>query len=257
MSGNQQPTILAIGAHADDAYIGAGGVLLQAVRAGCRVVIITAVSDFSNRLRTRGQEQATLDEARALSEQYGFEQHFLGLPYHQVNAADMDLKKRISAIAADVRPDVTLIHHDQDYWPDHVACAKLGFDAVMFTHGLTDDLTQSYCPLVLAYDATPRQTITFTPDVFYDVTDVMPDYMELILKIDSILNRVSAESLVQAQFAMTAPPSAPMRLSAHGKLRLADCLRHGDLGGCPFGQGFRTVWGDKRGPSLWPGHQSQ
>ena len=43
----------------DDAEIGAGGVLIQAARAGHRVVIVTVVSDYRTWLPTVGREEAT------------------------------------------------------------------------------------------------------------------------------------------------------------------------------------------------------
>lgn len=253
MSEPRPATILAIGAHLDDAFIGAGGLLLQAVRAGCRVVVVTLVSDFSTRSATRGQEQATIADIRALSDRHGFETHLLGCAYHRVDGSDMQLKERLAQIAVEVKPDVALIHHDRDHWPDHTAAAKLSFDAVMFTHGLTSDLTQRYCRNVLAYSTTPRQTYDFSPDVFYDMGDVMSDYLELILAIDAIGQRHSVEELVTSQFSWRDQAESPWRLSEHGRLRLADCLSWGDLAGCRAALGLRTVWGDRRGPSLWRG----
>ena len=244
-------TILAIGAHLDDAFIGAGGVLLQAAKAGCRVVIVTVVSDFSTRVQTRGQETLTVKDLLALSEARGFEHRLLGYPYHQVDASDMGLKKELAAISVECRPDVAFIHHDQDHWPDHAACAKLGQDAVMFTHGLTADLTQRSCPLVYAFDLTPRQTYAFTPDVFYDVGDVLGEFMDLILAVDACAWRKDEGSSVTAEFRNVGPGNRPIRLSHHGLSRLGDCIRFGDLAGCRFALGFRTVWGDRRGPVLW------
>jgi hypothetical protein len=48
-------TFLAVGAHMDDAELGAGGVLIQAARAGHRVVIVTVVSDYRSWLPTVGR----------------------------------------------------------------------------------------------------------------------------------------------------------------------------------------------------------
>lgn len=248
MSEVDKGPILAVGAHLDDCMICAGGVLLQAARAGRRVVLVTAVSDFSTRLATRGQEQQTIDDLMALSEEYGFEHHLLGKPYHQVDASDMALKKRIAQIAADVQPTVALVHAKNDHWPDHSACAKLATDAVMFTHGLSNDPTQRYIPLVYAFFATPCQTYQFDADAFYDISDVMADYMHMILRIDAIANRKKAADLVRGKFQLG--DGDTMQLSAHGLVRLAEALRCGDLAGCAFGMGFETIWGTRRGPAL-------
>lgn len=253
MPSTTRQTVLAIGAHLDDAFIGAGGLLLQAARAGCRVVVVTLVSDFSTRSATRGQEQATIADIHALGKRHGFEMHLMGCAYHRVDGSDMHLKQRLAQIAVEVKPDVALIHHDRDHWPDHSAAAKLGFDAVMFTHGLTSDLTQRYCRNVLAYSTTPRQTYEFVPDVFYDMGDVMGDYLDLILNIDAIGQRRSTDELATSRFSWRDQAESPWLLSEHGRLVLAECLRWGDLAGCRAALGLRTVWGDRRGPALWRG----
>jgi hypothetical protein len=34
-------------------------------------------------------------------------------------------------------------------------------------------------------------------------------------------------------------------------IRLAEALRWGDMAGCQFAIGFKTVWGERRGPQLF------
>ena len=59
-------------------------------------------------------------------------------------------------------------------------------DAFLFSHGLSHDMSEHRCPLILAFGVTPAQTYHFEPDVFYDVTDVMPEYLDLIGRIEAI-----------------------------------------------------------------------
>ena len=240
---NKRQTFLAIGAHLDDAFLGAGGVLIQAAQAGHRVVIVTVVSDFSSRAATRGHEAVTKKELLVLSKKYGFEHRLLGRPYHQLNASDLALKKELAAIKVEIRPDVAFIHHAEDHWSDHRECAELSHDALLFSHGLTSNLTYRSAPLIYAYDLTPVQTYHFEPDVYFDVSVVMKPFMELILAVDACANRLTAQKLIAAEFRTTTKPKVNLRLSHHGMLRLADCLRFGDRSGCPFALGFRTVWG--------------
>jgi LmbE family N-acetylglucosaminyl deacetylase len=249
--GARAKSVLAIGAHLDDAILGAGALLLEASRAGARVTVVTLVSDFSSRLATRGQEQATTDELLALAHEHGWDIRLMGQPYHRLDPHDLPLKQQLARIALEAGTDVALIHHDQDHWPDHVAAARLGFDAVMFTHGLTDDMRQRYCPLVYAFSTTARQTHTFEPDVFFDVQHVMGDYLDLVRRVDAIAQRRRPDDLDRAHFALKGSGAQAWPLSEHGLLRLADCLRWGDLAGCRLALGLRTVWGDRRGPQWW------
>ena len=244
-------TFLAVGAHLDDPEIGAGGVLIQAARAGHRVVIVTVVSDYSSWAITLGREEQTKRDLLALAQRHGFEKRFLDYPYHRIDGGDLDLKRKLAEVYLDVKPDVAFIHHDEDHWPDHVACGRACHDAFLFSHGLSPDLTIRRCPLIYAYDVTPAQTYRFEPDVYYDIGDVMPQYMELLAGTDACFFGKRAEETHRYEFRTLSGAPAPLRLSSHGLLRFADCVRFGARAQCQYALGFRTVWGKRRGEPLF------
>lgn len=244
-------TILAIGAHMDDAEIGAGGVLIQAARAGHRVVIVTVVSDYRTWLATVGREEQTKRDLIALAKKYGFEKRFLDYPYHQIHGGDLGLKRKLAEIYVELKPDVAFIHHDEDHWPDHVACGQAAHDALLFAHGLSRDMAIRRCPLIYAYDVSPSQTYHFEADAYYDVTPVMREYMELVAGTDCCLGGRPLEEVVQYEFRTLGKTPHAIRLSGHGLTRFADCVRFGQRAGCRFALGFRTVWGPRRAENLF------
>src|SRR5262249_41226327 len=158
---------------------------------------------------------------------------------------------KLAAIYVELQPDVAFIHHDEDHWPDHVACGRASHDAFLFSHGLSDDLSIRRCPLIYAYDVSPAQTYHFEADAYYDVTPVMPDFMELIAGADSCLSGRSVEEVIRHELRALGETGYTLRLSGHGLVRMADCLRFGQRAHCPFALGFRTVWGTRRGESLF------
>jgi LmbE family N-acetylglucosaminyl deacetylase len=247
----QRKTLLAVGAHMDDAEIGAGGVLIQAARAGHRVVIVNVVSDHKTWLPTVGREKQTRRDLIALAKKFNFEKRFLEYPYHQIDGGDLDLKRKLAEIYVELKPDAAFIHHVEDHWPDHVACGRASHDAFLFAHGLSRDMAVRRCPLIYAYDVSPAQTYHFEEDVYYDVTDVMPQYMELLAATDSCLSGRPPTEVVEYEFRRLDGASQPIRLSGHGLVRLADCVRFGNRAGCRFALGFRTVWGQRRGEKLF------
>ena len=247
----ERKTFLAVGAHMSDAELGAGGVLMQAARAGHRVVIVTVVSDYRSWLPTVGREQATKRDLLALASRYGFEKRFLDYPYHQIQGADLELKRKLAEIYVELKPQVAFIHHVEDHWPDHVACGQACHDAFLFSHGLSRDMHPQRCPLIYAYTVTPGETYHFEPDVYYDVTEVMHDYMELIIGCDSCDLVRPVEEVITHEFRTLGKVPQTIRLSPHGVLKLADCLRFGNSAGCGFAMGFRTIWGLRRGESLF------
>jgi LmbE family N-acetylglucosaminyl deacetylase len=243
-------TFLAVGAHMSDAELGAGGVLIQAARAGHRVVIVTVVSDYRSWQRTVGREEATKRDLLALADKYGFEKRFLDYPYHQINGGDLELKRKLAEIYVELKPQVAFIHHVEDHWPDHVACGQACHDAFLFSHGLSRDMREQRCPLVYAYTVTPRETYRFEPDVYYDITGTVQEYMELLIGADACDLAQPVEEVVTHEFRTLGKAPQTIRLSPHGVIKLADCLRFGNLTGCRFAMGFRTVWGLQRGQSL-------
>src|SRR5579862_584851 len=226
-------TFLAIGAHMDDCEIGAGGVLIQAARAGHRVVIVTVVSDYTSWQETLGREAKVKQQLLDLAKRFGFEKRFLDYPYHQIDGGDLDLKKKLAEIYIELKPDAAFIHHHEDHWPDHVACARASHDAFLFSHGLTKDLNIQRCPLIYAYTVSPMQTYRFEPDAYYDVGDVMPDFMDMLTHTDSCLSGRPVEEMRLYEF-KTLKDEKPMtlRFGGHGLTKLADCIQHGNRADC-------------------------
>jgi LmbE family N-acetylglucosaminyl deacetylase len=246
----RKKTLLAVEGHLDDAFIGAGGVFIQAARAGHRVVVVTVASDYSSWAATVGREERTKREQQELAQAFGIEKRFLNGKYHQTVGSDLDLKRKLAEIYVELKPDIAFINHHEDHWPDHRESGLAAKDAFLFSHGLSHDMSQHRCPLILGFSVTPGQTYHFDPDVFYDVTDVMPEYMDLIGRIEAIRAGRTLEQVTRHEFRALAKGGFKLPLTAHGVLRLADALRWGDMAGCQFAIGFRTVWGQRRGPQI-------
>jgi len=245
-------TILAIGAHMDDCENGVGGILIDAVRRGYRVVTVTVVSDFSTWQHTLGREERVREDLLALAERFGYEKRFLDYPYHQV-APDLELKKRLAAIHEEVRPDLGFVHCATDHWPDHAAVGIAAKDALLFAHGLSGNLQSPQCPRVFAYNATPHQTYRFEPDFFHDVAPVMQDWLDLVIGTDCCLAGCAPEQLTYHTVTVTDPAGSELsrlRCSGHGWLRLAQCATWGHQAASPYALGLETLWGPRDGRAL-------
>jgi LmbE family N-acetylglucosaminyl deacetylase len=247
----RKKTFLAVEGHLDDAFIGAGGVLIQAARAGHRVVVVTVASDYSSWAATVGREERVKREQAELAQAFGMEKRFLDGKYHHTVGSDLDLKRKLAEIYVELNPDAAFISHDEDHWPDHAGSGLAAKDAFLFSHGLSHDMRQHRCPLILAFSVTPGQTYHFEPDVFYDVTDVMPEYVNLIGRIEAIRTGRPFKQEIKYEFRAVGKEGLTLPLTTHGVIRLADALRWGDMAGCQFAIGFKTAWGQRRGPKLF------
>ena len=243
-------TILTIGAHMDDAEYGIGGIMIQAAQAGHRVVSVVTISDYSTWKPTVGREEEVVEQQLALAEQFGYEKRFLGYAYHQI-LPDLAVKKQLAEIYVELWPDITFVHNVDDHWPDHRNTGIASKDAVLFSHGLSHDLTIRRCPRVYAYAAAPGQTISFEPDFFVDVSDVMPEYMELIQNTDSCLNGRPPEEQLAVEVADLRQGTS-IKVSSDGWVRLVQCAQWGlqsRVG--PYAIGLKTMWGPRDGRPLW------
>jgi N-acetylglucosamine malate deacetylase 1 len=240
-------TFLAIGAHCDDCEIGVGGLLIQAAKAGHRVVIVSVVTDLSTWAATKGREEQTKRGLADLAKKYGFEKRFLDYPYHIINSSDVELKRKLAKIQLELNPDVSFIHHMEDHFSDHTACGSAAHDALLFSHGLSGDLKSPRCPSIFSYCITPWQTYRFEPDQYVDVADVMPDYMELLNGFDNIYIGMAAPT---DEFKM-GDSQTSFRLGAHSLTKFADCIQHGSRAGCKYAIGLKSIWQQKSSLRLW------
>ena len=153
--------ILAIGAHPDDVELGCGGLLIEAARSGHNVFIYTVTRGGAG-----GDPKERVKEAQKSSQFIGAKALWLDdLPDSKLKEG-VDLISRIESRIDLVHPDVILTHHLKDVHHDHRTVAKATLEA-----GRYDSNILSYeIPL----------TRNFEPRVFFDISDVIDDKVELV-----------------------------------------------------------------------------
>ena len=153
--------ILAIGAHPDDVELGCGGLLIKAVRSGHNVFIYTATRGGAG-----GDPKERVKEAQKSAQFIGAKALWLDdLPDSRLKEG-IDLISRIESRIDLVHPDVILTHHLRDVHHDHRTVSKATLEA-----GRYDSNILSYeIPL----------TRNFEPRIFFDISDVIDDKVELV-----------------------------------------------------------------------------
>jgi LmbE family N-acetylglucosaminyl deacetylase len=153
--------ILAIGAHPDDIELGCGGTLLKASRQGHGVFMYTltrgaASGDPEQRTKELMRSAKFIGAKRLWID--NFEDTKLSLSSELINHIEFFINK------AD--PDIVLTHSLGDTHHDHRAIAASTIEAGRFI------------PNILAYEI--PVTRDFKPQVYYDISDVIDDKIELI-----------------------------------------------------------------------------
>ncbi len=153
--------ILAIGAHPDDIELGCGGLLLKAARQEHDVFMYTltrgsASGDPEERTKELIQSAKFIGAKRLWID--NFEDTKLSLNSELINHIEFFVNK------AD--PDIVITHSPCDTHHDHRAVAASTVEAGRFI------------PNILSYEI--PVTRDFKPQVYYDISDVIDDKIELI-----------------------------------------------------------------------------
>ena len=233
-------TILFVGADMGDAEWGAGGLMFKALKDGFRVVAVLGVSDWSNYPPAKGKEQPARERVLSLAKQMGIEKILLDYKYHSV-PVDMEIKKRIAQIQADVEADIAVIQSESDYWDDHTNMARSAKDGLMFAHSFLSRAVRSP-RAILAYPVGPQQTHDFRPDTFVDTTDVIERLAWLMNQVHGIIgdpNAFVATTTLHGPAAQGYPKK--LDLTAYADQVLAAEKHWGGMCGVRYAEAFQSI----------------
>lgn len=169
-------TLLAIGAHYDDCVFGVPGILLQAVRKHYRVVILSIIGDYSNWDPAKGRDQELRQVSIELARERGIEMRFLGYASMRFEM-NLEAKRAVAEVVADVKPDTALMLWHRDRHPDHEMASAISHAALRQPAAILGDAIRSP-GRIYAFDNGPGHTIGFDPNTFVDVTPDWPVAME-------------------------------------------------------------------------------
>jgi LmbE family N-acetylglucosaminyl deacetylase len=153
--------ILAIGAHPDDIELGCGGLLLKAVKQGHNVSMYT----LTNGSRS-GDPVQRVHESQQSAKTIGVQHLFFDNFEDTRLQLNSDLINHIEFIINKVKADVVYTHSMVDTHHDHKAIAMATIEA------------GRHVPNILAYEM--PVTKDFKPQVYYDISDVIDDKINLI-----------------------------------------------------------------------------
>jgi len=239
-------TILVIGAHHDDPY-GAAGLMVKAIKAGHRVVIVQACGDYSNWPPVQGRVKDIREGAEAAAQMIGAELIFLDYKIHEV-PVDLAIKRRIAEISDQVKPDIAVLMAETDHWTDHTNIARAAKDGILFAHGYLAKVVKKPAYL-LQFAAGPNQTYKFKPDTFVDIGDVVEEVAQVLGRTDLAEHGDSKCTAELGLYDSTGKITKRIPLSIHAELRLAQCRCWGGMCGVRFAEAFQLI--QDRTCSLW------
>lgn len=153
--------ILAIGAHPDDIELGCGGVLIKAVRQGHNVFMYTVTRGSAS-----GDPAERTEELIRSAKFIGAEKLWIDNFQDTKLTLNSQLINAIEYFANKAKADIVYTHSTGDTHHDHRAIALATLEAAR------------YAPNILAYEV--PVTKEFHPQVYYDISDVLDEKIELL-----------------------------------------------------------------------------
>lgn len=154
--------ILAIGAHPDDIELGCGGLLIKAARQGHEVYMYTLTRGAAS-----GDPEQRTNELIQSAKFIGAKALWIdNFKDTRLNASSTDLINHIEFFINKADPDLIITHSLGDVHHDHRAIASSTIEAGRFI------------PNIMSYEI--PLTKDFKPQVYYDISDVVDEKVELI-----------------------------------------------------------------------------
>ena len=163
--------ILCIGAHPDDIELGCGGTIIKAARNGHKVFMYVLTRGGAS-----GDPLQRTRELIASAHYIGAEKLWVDSFEDSKMTVTSKLINHIEYFIHKSSPDIVLTHSLEDYHHDHRAIAEATMEASRFSQN------------VLAYEV--PITKKFTPQTYYDISDVLEEKVELIKVFESQRNKL-------------------------------------------------------------------
>lgn len=158
--------ILCIGAHPDDIELGCGGMLIKSAKVGHRVFMYVATRGSAS-----GDPEQRTHESINAANYIGAERLWVDRFEDSKLAVSSKLINHLEYVIHRANPDLILTHATDDYHHDHRAIAEATLEAGRNSQN------------IFAYEI--PLTKHFNPQMYYDITDVLDEKVELIKLFES------------------------------------------------------------------------
>lgn len=245
-------TILVVGAHMDDCEIGAGGLIIKAVKKGHRVVLVNCASDYSTWCVTKGREKEIKEKVLGKAKEMKVEKRLLGYGYQSM-LFNLESLRKMAEIILDVRPDITLFHNCFEKNPsDHAIVGEITEYAVHSANTLLGGKRISYGGEMYNYEVYPKYP--FQPDTYIDISDVIKETVENIDYFDREIYAGSPyeknSSIIQSKININYLKNKEISLWHYGETKLALSLYRGIQCGVRFAEAYTAITKKLIGKSL-------
>ena len=237
---SEKLSIVAVGAHMDDCWLGMGGTALKAVRAGHRVTMVQAVSKYGSWPVVSGREQEIKPALQGMAAEMGIRLITLGHDYMRLKN-EPALVGELAKLFHDLKPDIVFCQWEDDTNQDHVALG--GAARIAAIHGacfLSKPPGAYTVPSEIYHYRGDAQARSFSADTFVDVTSVLHDLLERCTLFDRIYSTHIPSAVRRVSIVDHVGGDRAVTLTWHTEQKFATSLTEGYQCGVRFAEGFRA-----------------
>lgn len=174
--------VMVIGAHPDDCEL-VGGIILKFVKQGHTVKFLSATNGYSGHHVNMGAAITAIrwDEAKKVAALAKIEYDFLDNNDGYLTAGLPERQSMLRAIRS-FAPDLIFTHRPNDYHPDHRNTSILVQDCsylVQVPNVCAMTPVLRYQPAIFYMPDNFTKPYSFTPDIVFDISDVIEEKMRL------------------------------------------------------------------------------
>ena len=228
-------SIVGIGAHLDDCYLGMGGVAIKAARLGHRVALVQAVSQYGAWPTVSGRSEEIKLLLSELAARAGVFVVALGHDYMRLeNGAT--LVSELSRVLHGLGPDLLFCQHTVDTNQDHVALGQATVTAAL--HGACFVGRDFVVPREIYRYTTGAQTLGFAPDTYVDISEELPEVLEITAAVDRMY--AGGGMRIEERLILSGSDlgGRTVNVTTHGMDKLASSILYGMRSGARYAEGF-------------------
>jgi LmbE family N-acetylglucosaminyl deacetylase len=184
--------ILVIAAHPDDEILGCGGTIARLVKEGCDVYTlilgegITSRDKKRDRTKRRKEIEQLKEQVHKSNKVVGVEKVFThDFPDNRFDTVPLlDIIKAVEDIKKRIRPDISFTHYKDDLNIDHQITYRAVITAM---RPLPDETVKEIYSFEVLSSTEWGYTLSFSPDVFFDISETMDLKMKAMAEYKSEL----------------------------------------------------------------------
>ncbi len=243
-------SIVAVGAHMDDCWLGMGGVALKFARSGHRVTMVQAVSQYGAWPVVAGREAEIKPAVQKLADDAGIQLITLGHDYLQLQNTP-ELVGELADVLDELRPDILFCHWENDNNQDHVALGEASRIAAIHGACFRPHPPGLYpVPAEIYRYRVDCQARDFAPDIYVDIEHELYDLLESCTWFDRMYSAHVPSATRRFSAVDHRAGDRAFELSWHTEQKFASSLLYGYECGTRFAEGFRTYRGATAGASM-------